>query len=218
MQAAAATTVLRAVSPPRIAGWSSALAVHAVAFALLALPPRPLLPEVRQETPRPLLADIVRTVVPKTEPVPPIPTPPRREPKPRETPPVPVTTVLLAESALPVPVAVATPRPALEAFGEPATPVLSQGAQIAYDHAPPPPYPSLARRRGWEGDVLLRVRVGADGRPREVVVERSSGRRMLDQAASEHVLAKWRFQPALEDGRQVDAWARVPISFRIERF
>jgi protein TonB len=214
---AAATAAFRAVSPPRVAGWSTALALHAVALALVVIPPQALF-ELRPKPAPDMEAVIVREVVPRTEPVPPPPQPPQRRTAPRATPVVPVVPVQLAESALPVPVAVAPLTPTLEPTGEPSAPAATQGAQIAYDHAPPPPYPPLARRRGWEGDVLLRVRVAADGRPREVVVERSSGRSLLDRAASEHVLAKWRFQPALHEGRQVDAWARVPISFKIERY
>lgn len=216
MHAATSTAAFRAVSPPRVAGWSSALALHAVALALVAIPPQALF-ELRPAPAPDMEAVIVRDVVPRSEPVPPPPQPPRRTAAPA-TPAAPVVPVQLAVSALPVPVPVAPVAPTLAPPGGPWAAAATRGAQIAYDHAPPPPYPPLARRRGWEGDVLLRVRVGADGRPREVVVERSSGRSMLDRAASEHVLAEWRFQPALQDGREVDAWARVPISFRIERY
>jgi periplasmic protein TonB len=218
MSAIAAPRTAFDVSPLRIGSWSTALALHALAFALLVLPPQLPLAELQQAEPKDLIVDIVRTVVPKQEPVPPIPPPPRRPPPPQRTTPVPVAQpVVLAESAMPVAVQPVEVTLSVEPTG-PAEPAVSRGAEIAYDRAPPPPYPPLARRRGWEGEVLLRVRVGKDGAPIEVVVERSSGQRLLDRAASEHVLAKWRFQPALQAGRATEAWARVPISFRIERF
>jgi protein TonB len=212
----AAFPSLRECSPQRIGAWSAALALHGLAFALLVMPPSALLPEVRQEpTANPTLVELKRAVEPK--PAPPIPTPPKLRPRPTPTPRTAVVpTPIVEEAAWAEPVEVDL-EPTLEPAGDPAPVGLTQGAQIAYDHAPPPPYPRLAHRRGWEGDVLLRVHVGSDGRPRKVDVERSSGRRELDRGAAEHVLAKWRFQPALQGGRAVEAWALVPISFRIER-
>ena len=70
-------------------------------------------------------------------------------------------------------------------------------------------------RAGDEGTVLLRVLVDETGRPREVSIETSSGHRLLDQAAREQVLAKWRFHPATRQGRAVAAYALVPIDFKL---
>ena len=109
MHAAATTAAFRAVSPPRVAGWSTALALHAVALALVAIPPQALF-ELRPEPAPDMEAVIVREVVPRSEPVPPPPNPPQR-PAPRATPVAPVVPVQLAESALPVPIAVAPVAP-----------------------------------------------------------------------------------------------------------
>lgn len=46
-------------------------------------------------------------------------------------------------------------------------------------------YPSLARRRGWEGEVIVGVRVESDGRLSTIDVIASSGYRVLDNAAVE---------------------------------
>jgi protein TonB len=48
-------------------------------------------------------------------------------------------------------------------------------------------YPTSARKNGWEGKVLLRVVIGADGHLAEVKVEQSSGYEALDNAAIETV-------------------------------
>ena len=45
----------------------------------------------------------------------------------------------------------------------------------------------------------------------EVDVQRSSGDRLLDNAAREQVLEHWRFRPAMKDGRAVQAIGLVPI-------
>ncbi|MGE4070733.1 MAG: TonB family protein [Lysobacterales bacterium] len=49
--------------------------------------------------------------------------------------------------------------------------------------APAPVYPPALLRQAIEGETLVRLRVGADGVPAEVTIERSSGQDLFDQAA-----------------------------------
>lgn len=56
-------------------------------------------------------------------------------------------------------------------------------------------YPQRAKQRGWEGSVLLRLLVDAQGRVADVEIVESSGHDVLDEAAAEAVRA-WRFRPA----------------------
>ncbi|HEX5961073.1 MAG TPA: energy transducer TonB [Rhodanobacteraceae bacterium] len=90
-------------------------------------------------------------------------------------------------------------------------------ATIAYETATPPDYPIQALRAGMEGTVLLKVLVDTHGKPERVVVSRSSGSRVLDEAALRHVLAAWRFHPAIRDGHAIEAWALVPVRFDLQR-
>jgi protein TonB len=90
------------------------------------------------------------------------------------------------------------------------------GAQLAYISAPAPKYPGDAARAGAQGTVLLKVLVDIDGTPLEVTLERSSGNRSLDRAAREQVLKHWRFQPAVRNGRTVQAYGLVPIDFSLQ--
>lgn len=99
--------------------------------------------------------------------------------------------------------------PSLEPVAPPAA------AQLQALVSPPPPYPGDAMRAGLSGTVELEILVGADGQPLDVRVVRSSGHRVLDQAARRTVLSKWRFQPATRDGRAVEALGRVPIEFKL---
>ena len=80
--------------------------------------------------------------------------------------------------------------------------------------APVPPYPPLARREGTEGKVKLKVLISEEGRVTGVSLFRSSGSPLLDQAALE-TLEKWRFSPAMENGRRVAAWVVVPVVFSL---
>ena len=79
---------------------------------------------------------------------------------------------------------------------------------------PPPRYPYMARRRGKEGQVLLRVRVTADGNAATVRVRRSSGYPLLDAAAATAVRS-WRFHPASRGGRPVAGAVDVPVAFTL---
>lgn len=56
----------------------------------------------------------------------------------------------------------------------------------------PPQYPALARRRHWEGTVVLGIDCDADGVVQLVSVLRSSGHQVLDDAAVAAV-RQWRF-------------------------
>jgi protein TonB len=88
-------------------------------------------------------------------------------------------------------------------------------ARLAYLHAPPPRYPTAARRAHVQGTVILRVQIDASGRPTQVRIEQSSGHPRLDRAARLQVLRKWMFQPARVHGRATPAWALVPVQFRL---
>ena len=79
---------------------------------------------------------------------------------------------------------------------------------------PPPRYPLLARKRGYEGEAIVRVEVSRAGQVNAAEVVKSSGFDILDNAAREAV-ARWQFQPATRDGRPTAGRIDVPIEFRL---
>jgi protein TonB len=83
-----------------------------------------------------------------------------------------------------------------------------------YGTNPKPNYPVIARSRGWQGKVLLRVRVTADGLSEAVTVHRSSGHEVLDESAVAAV-EKWRFIPAKRGNTAVACTVIVPIIFTL---
>lgn len=85
-------------------------------------------------------------------------------------------------------------------------------AEPAYDLNPAPEYPRLARRRGWQGTVLLAVEVKEDGTVGAVSVRTGSTYSILDEAALEAV-EKWRFTPGTKAGRPVAMEVLVPVHF-----
>ncbi|MDR2012215.1 MAG: energy transducer TonB [Rhodanobacter sp.] len=78
----------------------------------------------------------------------------------------------------------------------------------------PPKYPPQAARQRQQGKVLLKVLVGLDGSPEEVTVEKSSGSRLLDQAAIDAVKT-WKFNPGKKGGSPNRGYALVPIEFTL---
>ena len=78
----------------------------------------------------------------------------------------------------------------------------------------PPAYPWLARIRGLEGTVMLRVHVEMDGHPSAVWVIRSSGYPILDEAA-QRAIQHWEFLPAHQGGRAVSSEVELPVRFRL---
>jgi len=78
---------------------------------------------------------------------------------------------------------------------------------------PDPEYSEEARKAKYQGTVVLWLIVGPDGRPRDVKVARSLGMG-LDQKAIEAV-RKWKFEPAMKDGKPVAVQINVEVNFRL---
>jgi len=81
-------------------------------------------------------------------------------------------------------------------------------------HNKAPVYPQLSRKKKEQGTVVLLVLVKADGTVGEIQLKTSSGFSRLDQAAFQGV-KRWQFQPALEQGKPVDYWYELPMTFRL---
>ena len=91
----------------------------------------------------------------------------------------------------------------------------SPSFNAAYLNNPAPNYPSVSRRLGEQGLVLLRVQVTADGTAESVELQTGSGSSRLDQAALEAV-KKWQFVPAKRGEQSVSASVVVPVRFSLE--
>ena len=80
-------------------------------------------------------------------------------------------------------------------------------------YQPDPEYSEEARKAKYQGTCVLWLVVGADGKPREIRVQRTLGLG-LDEKAIEAVKT-WRFEPALKDGKPVAVQINVEVSFRL---
>ncbi len=97
-----------------------------------------------------------------------------------------------------------------------AEPYIEASVNANYGFNPPPKYPAIAKRRGWQGTVRLRVSVSAEGYSEAVAIHSSSGYEALDESAVEAV-RKWRFNPAKRGNTAVASSVIVPINFTLER-
>ncbi len=93
-------------------------------------------------------------------------------------------------------------------------PITEAVGYAGYLKNPVPDYPPQAQRQGWEGKVILRVRVLANGTVGGVEVKQSSGRRILDEAAA-NTVKSWMFSPTKRGNTPIDGWATVPIEFKL---
>lgn len=119
----------------------------------------------------------------------------------------------VTETIAPAKVAVAEAPVKTEPKPEPVYVAPSVGAN--YLHNPAPDYPQMARRKGEQGRVLIKVLVTSQGDASNVTLERSSGSTYLDDAAIKAV-KNWKFVPARSNNEAVSGYVTVPINFSLE--
>lgn len=78
-----------------------------------------------------------------------------------------------------------------------------------------PPYPEAKRRLGEEASLRLALEVDARGRVIAVEPVGKVDPLFLD-AARRHILRRWRYQPASEDGVGTVSWITVMLKFELE--
>jgi protein TonB len=79
----------------------------------------------------------------------------------------------------------------------------------------PPEYPRASLSNEEKGLVVVSVLVGVDGKAVETKVEKSSGYRNLDRAATA-AFGKCKFKPATKDGKADQTWASISFEFKLE--
>lgn len=123
----------------------------------------------------------------------------------------------VVQEKITAPVKQVVPEPPTEKAAPPVTqnlPVSEAKGYAGYLSNPAPEYPEIALERGWEGSVLLRVKVSASGSPLSVEVKQGSGKKALDDAALRTV-KRWKFSPAMRGSTAIEGWVDVPINFKL---
>jgi protein TonB len=98
-------------------------------------------------------------------------------------------------------------------------PSLSEGEVILihprYAENPEPVYPREARKKGFQGEVVLKVEVLSNGLVGQVEVKKSSGHEILDRSALSAV-KHWKFFPAKRGENAIPFWVNIPIKFQLQ--
>jgi protein TonB len=176
---------------------------------------------------------IVVEMIPAPRPPPPVEPPPepRRQPQPRDS------FVERAEPLVPVPLLDSAPldrspvTPALPNPGDvigPGTqpvplpqpapradPVRTGPRLLTPAHLVEPPYPQSKIAREEEASLKLRLSIGANGRVTAVEPVGFADPAFLE-AARRHLIARWRYKPATEDGRPVASTTVITLRFELE--
>lgn len=84
-----------------------------------------------------------------------------------------------------------------------------------YQYNPLPIYPMSLREQGITGVVWIRVWVESNGIPKDILVMKSSGYKLMDAAAVQSV-KKWRFIPARKGHQYLSSWVEFPIRFSLQ--
>ncbi len=78
-----------------------------------------------------------------------------------------------------------------------------------------PDYPSNERRAEREGTVTVRVRIGTDGRVKEVVRVAAASDAFF-AATRRRALSSWRFRPATRGDVPIESWQTLTVRFVLE--
>ena len=79
---------------------------------------------------------------------------------------------------------------------------------------PHPEYPIIARKKGWQGRLLLAVHVDKNGNVLNVHVKETSGFEILDKVSIK-TLSDWKFLPARLGDSYVEDNLNIPVSFKL---
>jgi periplasmic protein TonB len=77
-----------------------------------------------------------------------------------------------------------------------------------------PEYPGPELRQGREGTVTVRVRVGIDGRVKQVEKVSATSDAFFE-ATKRQALGRWRFKPATRGGVPEEMWKRMSVRFKM---
>jgi len=78
-----------------------------------------------------------------------------------------------------------------------------------------PNYPPVARTQKIQGTVILSLLVSEKGEVADVKVLREAGGSAGLNEAAVAAAKKWKFRPAVKDGKRVKVWVTYPISFKL---
>jgi len=171
--------------------------------------PKPIKKKVKPVVkPKPIKKEVVVPIEPPVEPPPPVV---------EEVIAVAPTVDSTAEVVVPVldPVPVEPPPPPPPTVAQRSNALDAYSSQLGRAIAKHKSYPKIAQRRGWQGTVLLDIKVDSSGNVLSAVVSKSSGHKSLDKQALKMVKKASPFPtpPAILQGGSFNI--SVPVAFKL---
>ena len=80
---------------------------------------------------------------------------------------------------------------------------------------PHPNYPLIARKKGWQGRIVLQVSVDSKGLVEKITILKSSGYEILDNEST-NTIKRWKFKPAVIGDKPVNDVLEIPIKFVLD--
>jgi protein TonB len=77
-------------------------------------------------------------------------------------------------------------------------------------------YPALARENGIQGTVHIRFEVTKTGKVGRIEVLNKTQDALLQDAATNVIRKLPRFKPGMQNGKKVNVWYSIPISFKLK--
>ena len=118
------------------------------------------------------------------------------------------------QQSAPATPAVATSAPTAPPAPAPAPAVPRVVSNVEYLRMPQLVYPSISRRLGESGTVILRVLISEQGHPEQVIVQKSSGSSNLDEAGRTAAMRAL-FKPYVENGKPMAVYVIMPLNFQL---
>lgn len=128
--------------------------------------------------------------------------------------PGPVLATQAPPAPAPTPPAASPPAPQSDAASEPMDSDQVDQPPRELPQNPQPEYPSVAQRRGIEGSVTVKLLIDEAGHVQQIRVLQVRGHSSFEEAV-QAVLPRWRFEPAVHQGRRVPVWGVKTIGFEV---
>ena len=86
--------------------------------------------------------------------------------------------------------------------------------KIGTENNPHPTYPLIARKKGWEGRVIIQAKIDNEGNVAFIKIKESSGVEVLDNISLK-TLKKWKFTPAKLGNKFIHDVVEIPVKFQL---
>ena len=96
----------------------------------------------------------------------------------------------------------------------PVLPLISASIDPRFAKDFQPEYPGSELRANRDGYVTVRVRIGTDGRVKEVSQVKATSPAFFE-ATRKHAISRWRFKPATRGGEPQESWKTMNVRFEM---